>query len=76
MTSQLCHHYVVRFIDTTFYIFFSHTDYEDDSCQKYEKLSKFIKVTAKLPSVPFFGHGVLLTLTLTLTHDLCDPLNN
>ena len=27
-----------------------------------EKLSKFVEVTAKILSVPFSGHGVLLSL--------------
>jgi len=27
--------------------------------KNYEKLSKFVKVTAKILSVPFSGHGVL-----------------
>ena len=31
--------------------------------KKYEKLSKFVKVAAKILSVPFFpGHGVLVTV--------------
>jgi len=27
--------------------------------KNYDKLSKFVKVTAKILSVPFSGHGVL-----------------
>jgi len=34
--------------------FFSHIDCQDDLCQNYEKLSKFLEVTAKILSVPFF----------------------
>jgi len=51
MTSQLRHHYVVwckYWWDIL--QFFSHTDCQDDSWQKYEKLSKFVEVTAKILS--------------------------
>jgi len=32
--------------------------------ENYEKLNKFVKVTAKMLLVPFFGHGVCLYLAL------------
>jgi len=39
--------------------FFSHVDSQDDSYQKLWKfVYNFVKVTAKILSVPFFGHGV------------------
>jgi len=39
-----------------------------------EKLSKFVEVTAKMLSVPFFlGHGVLTMLyTMYISHVTCD----
>jgi len=42
----------------------------DDSCQNYEKLSKFVKVMAKILSVPLFSdrvtYNVWLCMLLTL----------
>ena len=36
-------------------------------CAKnYEKLSKFVKVTAKIRLVPFFGHGVIIIIIIIL----------
>ena len=52
---QLRHHYVVSWKYWWDVLqFFSHTDCQDDSCQKnYEKLSKFVSVTANILSVLF-----------------------
>ena len=47
-------------VQVSWYIlqFFSHTDYQDDSCENYEKLSKFVTVMAKMRSDPFFPDTV------------------
>ena len=50
MTSQWRQLYVVSYV----LWFLSRTDCQDDFRQNYEKLSKFVKVTAKILSVPFF----------------------
>jgi len=59
MTSQLRHHYVLS-CSVTFFYNFSVTRYvRMIHAKNSEKLPKFVKVTAKILSVLFSGHGVL-----------------
>jgi len=62
MTSQLrCHYVVLCKYRWDFLQFFSHPECQDDHAKNCEKLSKSVKVTATILSVPFlFGHDVYI----------------
>jgi len=66
MISQFPHNYVVSY-NCTLYNFLVTRIVRMIHAKNYEKLSKFVKVTAKILSVPFSGHN---TLCSELTHSL------
>ena len=70
MTSQLRHHYRVS-CNYWWNIlqFFTHTNYKDDSCQK--NLSEFVKVTAKILSVPFSRKRCIISPRKRRTTSTC-----
>jgi len=51
-------------IDRTFYDFSVIRIVRIIHAKNYEKLSKFVKVTAKIVSVPFSGHGVVVVIVV------------
>jgi len=58
MISQFPHNYVVSY-NCTLYNFLVTRIVRMIHAKNYEKLSKFVKVTAKILSVPFSGHSTL-----------------
>ena len=77
MTSQLRHHYVVSYkYDKTFYNFSVTRIVRMVRAKNYEKLSNFVKVTAKIPSVTFFGTWCSWRVTQLQTFRIQVPHNN
>jgi len=64
---------VVQVLMGHFTIFFRHTDCH---AKNYQKFSKFVKVTARILSIHFWGHGVGPYIKYFLNSSTSHPYND